>query len=182
MSRQEDLERRVAALEQELAALKGRGLRVIRKRASWGIGDLPFYSIAVGGDPAKGEWRGHAKGIVAIGDIATGVLAIGGWARGVVALGGLATGLVSFGGLALGVLLAFGGLAIGGVAVGGGAVGGVAVGGGAAGYYACGGGAVGQYVVAEGRRDREAEALFAELGVRGLCPPAGWSRQRWPDR
>ena len=50
---------------------------------------------------AKGETRGHAKGIVAFGDMATGVVAAGGLARGVIAFGGLAIGLASFGGLGL---------------------------------------------------------------------------------
>ena len=124
MTETEDLQRRVEALERELAAVKTGRHRSVRKRATWGLGDIPFYDVAMGPDPARGEWRGHAKGIVAVGDIATGVVAVGGWARGVVAVGGLATGLVSLGGLAIGALLALGGGAIGGLAVGGGAVGG----------------------------------------------------------
>jgi hypothetical protein len=56
---------------------------------------IPFVSIAMGPDIEKGEVRGHAKGIIAIGDIATGCLAIGGIARGVVALGGLSVGIIS---------------------------------------------------------------------------------------
>ncbi len=171
MESREQLEKRVAELEKQVTALRGggRAYRGIRKRASWGLGDIPFYDIAVGPDLERGELRGHAKGIIAIGDFATGVLALGGLARGVIALGGLAAGLVSFGGLSLGLLSAFGGLAIGGLALGGAAVGGVAVGGGAAGYYACGGGAVGTHVIDATRRDPEAERFFAEHGLAPLC-------------
>jgi len=159
-------------LEAQVTALRaGSGLPVrgIRKRASWGLGDIPFYDIALGPDLQRGQLRGHAKGIVAIGDFATGVLAIGGLARGVIALGGLSLGLVSAGGLSLGLLAAVGGLAIGGAAIGGAAVGAVAIGGGAAGYYACGGGAAGKYVIAAHRRDVEAREFFRQYGVEALC-------------
>ena len=110
----EDLRQRVEELEKELAAVKAGRHRCVRRRATWGMGDIPFYDVAMGGDPARGELRGHAKGIIAVGDIATGVLALGGGA---------------IGGLALG------GGAVGGVAVGGGAAGYYACGGGAAGKY-----------------------------------------------
>jgi len=172
MESREQLERRVAELEKQVTALRGGGLgfmRGIRKRASWGLGDIPFYDIAVGPDLERGELRGHAKGIIAIGDLATGFLALGGLARGVIAFGGLAAGLVSFGGLSIGLLSAVGGLAIGGLALGGAAVGGVAVGGGAAGYYACGGGAAGTHVVDAVRRDPEALEFFREHGLAPLC-------------
>jgi hypothetical protein len=177
----EDLEKRVAELERQLAALQAAGpagmpYRGVRKRASWGIGGLPFYHIALGSDFSRGELRGHAKGVIAIGDLATGFLAIGGLARGVVAIGGLAAGAVSIGGLSLGVLLALGGLAIGGVAFGGGALGGVAVGGGAVGYYACGGGTAGAHVQAPSRRDPEAVEFFRRFGLEGLCTPDGRRR------
>lgn len=174
MERRDDLEKRVAELERKLAALMGAqgvAVRSIRKRASWGVGDLPFYDIAIGPDMARGEVRGHAKGVLALGDVATGVLAIGGLSRGVVAVGGLAAGLLSIGGLSVGLLGAIGGLAIGGLAFGGGALGGVAVGGGVAGYYACGGGATGKYVIDARRRDPEAEEFFRQAGLAGLCRP-----------
>ena len=168
-----DLEKRVGELEKQLAALRGgvpAGVyRGIRKRADGGIGDLPWYDIAIGPDLERGELRGHARGVVAIGDFATGVLAIGGLARGVAAFGGLAAGVVSFGGLSLGLLGAVGGLAIGAFALGGGAVGGVAVGGGAAGYMACGGAAVGVHATSAVFRDPVAEAFFADRGLQGLC-------------
>jgi hypothetical protein len=185
MESREQLERRVADLEKQVAALKRGGLspvRGVRKRASWGIGDIPFYDIAVGPDLERGELRGHAKGVIAIGDFATGVLALGGLARGVIAFGGLAAGLVSFGGLSIGLLGAIGGLAIGGLALGGAAVGGAAIGGGAAGYYACGGGAVGTHVVDATRRDPAAEEFFRQYGLARLCPASGLRPSRGPER
>jgi hypothetical protein len=172
MQSREELEKRVGQLERQIGGMQRGGmvaLRGVRKRASWGIGDIPFYDIAVGPDLEKGEFRGHARGIIAIGDMATGVLALGGLARGVIAVGGLAAGLFTVGGLSIGLLSAIGGLAIGSLALGGGAVGGVALGGGAAGYYACGGGAVGKHVIAPFHRDREAQAFFREYGLGGLC-------------
>ena len=172
MDDRDQLEKRVAELERQLAAFRGGGLfpaRGIRKRADWGIGDIPFYDIAFGADPERGELRGHAKGIIAIGDFATGFLALGGLSRGVVAFGGLAAGLFSFGGLSIGLLSAIGGVAIGGLALGGAAVGGAAIGGGAVGYYACGGGANGTHVVDAMHHDPEAEEFFREHGLEGLC-------------
>ena len=181
METRDQLEKRVAELERQLGALKGGGgfyaMRGIRKRADWGIGDIPFYDIAIGADPERGEIRGHARGVIAIGDIATGVVALGGLARGVVAFGGLAAGLFSLGGLSVGLLSAIGGLAIGGLALGGAAIGGVAVGGGAAGHYACGGGAVGTHVVSSVRHDPEAVRFFREHAFAGLCPAPQFERR-----
>jgi len=167
----EELEQRVAQLERELAAVRGgRAYRAVRARARWQLAGLPFYDIAFGPDPSRGEIRGHARGFIALGDIATGVIAAGGLARGILAVGGCAVGFITFGGLSVGALLAVGGLAIGGAAFGGGAIGGVAMGGGAAGYYACGGGAVGQYVVAPYRQDPEAQRFFADnVPAAGSC-------------
>ena len=113
MTDQRDLERRVAELEQQLAAVKRAGPRGIRYRSSLTFADVPLLAIAVGPDPERGELRGHAKGIVAIGDMATGVIAMGGLARGLFALGGLAIGGLTFGGLSIGAVVAIGGLAIG---------------------------------------------------------------------
>ena len=170
----DQLKQRIAALEQEVAMLKKHGYpyRGIRKRSDRYCWGLPLYDIALGPDPEKGELRGHARGIIAIGDIATGVLAVGGIARGVVAFGGLALGLVlGFGGMSTG-LLAIGGLAVGGIAIGGGAVGGIAVGGGAVGYYAVGGGAVGAHAISGMAQDPEAVRFFSEWlpGLRELLP------------
>ncbi|HET7292979.1 MAG TPA: hypothetical protein VFM88_11175 [Vicinamibacteria bacterium] len=169
MRDQRDLERRVAELEQQLAAVKQARPRGIRYRSSLGLGDIPLLAIAAGPDAERGELRGHAKGIIALGDIATGVVALGGVARGLVAIGGLALGGVSLGGLSIGILAAAGGLAIGSVAFGGAAVGGVAIGGGAAGYYACGGGAAGTHVVSAMSHDPEAQAFFRRYGLERIC-------------
>jgi hypothetical protein len=160
----DQLKQRIAALEQEVATLKKRGYpyRGIRKRSTQSLWGLPLYDIAMGPDPEKGEMRGHARGIIAIGDMATGALAMGGLARGLVAVGGVALGvLLGLGGLSTG-LLAFGGLAVGGIAVGGGAIGGIAIGGGAVGYYAAGGGAFGEHVISGMAQDAEAVRFFNE--------------------
>jgi hypothetical protein len=114
-----------------------------RYRSETTVFGLPVIHIALG--PKDDEPRGKAKGIIAIGDMATGFLAIGGLARGGIAIGGLALGLVSFGGLAIGLLAAIGGGAVGGLASGGGCVGIVASGGGAVGVIADGGGAYGWF-------------------------------------
>ena len=84
----------------------------VRRQSSATLFGLPLWAVAVGPDPEKGEVRGHARGIIAVGDIATGWLAIGGMARGLIAVGGLAIGGLSLGGVSLGILslagLAFG--------------------------------------------------------------------------
>ena len=177
MTSQSDLEARVRELEQEVGRLRGRGPGGIRYTSAAAIGNIPLISVAIGPDPAKGQWRGHARGIVAIGDMATGVIAIGGLASGGFCIGGLSVGLVSVGGLALGALLAVGGLAVGGTAVGGAAVGRIAVGGGAAGEYACGGGAYGAHVIDARRTDPEAERFFREHGIDWLCAPLSTRRR-----
>jgi hypothetical protein len=177
MPGQADLEKRVRELEQEVAVLRGRRPGKVRYRSAAGIGDFPLVSVALGPDPEKGEWRGHARGVVAIGDTAVGGIAIGGLAAGGIALGGLSLGLASLGGLALGVFLAVGGGAVGGTALGGAAVGRVAIGGGAVGEYACGGGAAGVHVISATRRDPDAEAFFREHALGGLCPPVGRRRR-----
>ena len=159
----EPLKQRIAALEREVAVLKGQGFayRGIRKRSSRCFWGLPLYDIALGPDPTNGEMRGHARGIVAIGDFATGVLALGGIARGGIAVGGLALGvLLGLGGMSVGAL-ALGGLAVGGIAIGGGAVGAIAIGGGALGYYAVGGGAFGAHVISGVAQDPEAVRFFS---------------------
>ena len=121
----------------------------IRKRSTATLMGLPFVSIAIGPDPELGELRGHARGIIAVGDIATGVLAVGGFSRGFFAIGGVAIGVIAVGGCALSLLLAMGGFAVGLLALGGLAIGGIAVGGSAAGVVAVGGLAVGYYAYGE---------------------------------
>lgn len=129
-----------------------RMMRGIRKRSPVEFAGLPLYHIAMGPDFEAGQMRGYARGIIAIGDIATGVLAIGGLARGAIAIGGCAMGL-----------LAIGGAAVGGLALGGGALGIVAIGGGAVGYYACGGGAFGAHVLSGLRQDPEMMELLKKI-------------------
>ena len=115
-------------------------LKGIRRESTRKLCGLPLWAIAMGPDWERGEMRGHARGIFA--------------------LGGLAIGLVAIGGGAIGVLVALGGGAIGGIAFGGGAVGGIAVGGGACGYYAFGGGAVGVHTVSALQQDPAALDFF----------------------
>lgn len=167
-----DLEKRVTELEGELGALR-RGsagaLRGVRRRSTSTFAGLPLYDLAWGPDPERGEIRGHAKGIIAIGDFATGVLALGGVARGIIAIGGLAIGGLSLGGLSVG-FGAIGGFAIGGVALGGGAIGGAAIGGGAIGHHACGGGVIGEHVIGPLERDPIAVEFFERYGLDVVCP------------
>lgn len=173
----ERLQERIDSLESELAQLKRiNGVRGTRKRSHMSLAGLPLYDIALGPDPERNEVRGHAQGVIAIGDIATGVVAMGGLARGFVAFGGLALGGIAIGGAGIGVLLGVGGLAIGAFAWGGGAVGVVAAGGLAVGYYACGGVALGRYVVSSMHIDPEAMRFFGRwipeaLGIDLPQPP-----------
>jgi hypothetical protein len=177
MQTRQDLERRVRELEAEVARLRAHGTRSVRYRSAAEFGGLPLVSVATGPDPAKGERRGHARGVVAIGDIATGVLALGGVARGLFAFGGVALGAVTFGGASIGALAAVGGLAVGPLAFGGAAAGWSAIGGAAAGTYVCGGGAYGEHVVSATSRDPEALAHFDRLGLGAICDPGRKARR-----
>ena len=141
-------------------ALAGVPFRSIRRQSSHTVFGLPLWAIAIGPDLERGEMRGHARAIFALGDIATGWFAFGGLARGIFAFGGLAIGLVAVGGLSVGLLVALGGGAVGGIAMGGGAVGAVAIGGGACGYYALAGAAVGVHTVSGLHQDPEALSFF----------------------
>lgn len=158
---EESLEQRVDRLERTVAALQRQTTRAgsmrplrtpatVRARSGIRVLGLPLYDIAMGPDPEKGEIRGHAKGILAIGDMATGMVALGGFSRGIISLGGLALGVVSFGGGAIGLCLALGGAAVGGVAIGGGAVG----------IFAKGGGAFGVHATDAARQDPQAVQFF----------------------
>jgi hypothetical protein len=134
-------------------------MRGVRWTSRIRLGELPLVAVATGPDPERREMRGHAKAIIAIGDIATGIVAFGGVARGGLAIGGLALGLISLGGLSIGAL-GLGGLAFGCFAVGGAAIGGVAMGGLAVGYYAVGGVALGPHAFGPlGRTDAMPEWL-----------------------
>jgi len=179
MAEREDLERRVAELERQLAATRP-SLRGVRYRSGAALGDLPWVSIALGPDRARGERRGFARGVIAIGDVAVGVVAVGGAAAGGICFGGVSLGLASLGGLALGLWVAVGGLAVGGTALGGAALGRVAIGGAAAGEYACGGAGFGRHVIDATGVDSEAAAFLREKGLAPLCPALALSRAAGP--
>lgn len=116
-------------------------------RSATAVGGLPLVHINLGRTQGRfGLRQCRAKGIIAIGNIATGLVAVGGFAAGVLSVGGLCAGLLSLGGLALGLHLALGGVAVGAVALGGCAIGYLALGGCAVGVFALGGAAVGQNV------------------------------------
>ena len=92
-----------------------------RSEQIWGT--LPVVHVSVEGRQADGRYRpGRARGIIAVGDIATGLVAIGGVAVGLVSVGGVAVGLVAMGAAAVGLV------AVGAVAVGLFAAGAVAIG------------------------------------------------------
>jgi hypothetical protein len=97
--------------------------RAIEYRSEQVWGDLPVVHVAVGGRQADGRYRlGRARGIIALGDIATGLVAIGGVAIGLFSVGGVAVGLVAVGAVAIG-LVALGAVSVGLVAVGAVAIG-----------------------------------------------------------
>jgi hypothetical protein len=135
---------------------------MIRWNSSATFLEWPWISIAMGPDPSRNEMRGHARGIIAIGDMATGVVALGGIARGAVALGGIAIGGLVLGGCGIGILT-FAGLALGYLAIGGLAIGYAAIGGLAIGHYAMGGAAFGKYVIGPLHRDPQAVEFFSRL-------------------
>lgn len=85
-----------------------------------------------------------AKGILAIGNLASGVVSMGLLSMGIFSLGWLTLGVFALGILSLGVF-SFGAVAAGLAAFGGIALGGIAFGGVAIGYFASGGLAVGVY-------------------------------------
>lgn len=123
----------------------------VSKKRLWG---MPLVHVNFG----LGLYR--AKGIIAVGNIATGLISFGTISVGLLAFGALALGLlvfgafamggISFGGVAAG-MIAFGGLAIGVYAIGGLSVGYWTVGGFARGYYAFGDWAIGWLSVGETR-------------------------------
>jgi hypothetical protein len=125
----------------------------------------PLVDIAWGPDKDKGETFGHAKGFIAIGQMASGTIAIGIFSYGVLSFGLVSLGIISFSwilglgvvafsGLAFG-LIAFGGAAFGFIALGGMAVGYFAIGGIAIGQYAAGGFAIGRYILTATHSDPE---------------------------
>src|SRR5438309_801008 len=60
-------------------------LKTIRRQSARQVCGLPLWAIALGPDFERGEWRGHARAIFALGDVATGWFACGGRAQGVFA-------------------------------------------------------------------------------------------------
>lgn len=102
---------------------------------------LPVLHVNVG----LGVYR--AKGIIAIGNIATGLFSMGLLSIGLLACGWLAIGLLAFGGIALGLGVGAGGVATGAVAFGGVAIGVLTFGGCSIGYVSVGGFAIGQYAM-----------------------------------
>ena len=159
------------------------------KRILWG---LPLVHINL---QDRGLCR--AKGIIAIGNVATGLVAIGGFSAGLLSIGGLGIGLLTLAGLAAG------GLAVGGVAFGllaalgggafslGAALGGcavsrfVAVGGAAVGQYAGGAAAFGS-LLAIGQDAESARGLaftLDQLDALHLSPPEllSWLQAQLPD-
>lgn len=160
----------------------GRTRRYTSSATVWG---MPFLSFATGPRPEAGERFGHARGFVAIGDVATGVIALGGRATGVFSAGGFSVGVFSLGGCSIGGLLsaggcavaipgvASGGLGVGGVATGGMGIGVVAQGGMAIGVFAKGGAAIAPYAISGGRADPQAVAVFDAMSflVPGFASP-----------
>jgi hypothetical protein len=97
--------------------------RAMEYRSEQVWGSLPMVHVSVGGRQADGRYRlGRARGVIAVGDVATGLVAIGGVAIGLVSLGGVAVGLVALGAVAIGLV------AVGAVAIGLFAAGAVAIG------------------------------------------------------
>ena len=80
--------------------------RTIEYRSAQVWDGLPVLHVSVGGRQADGRYRlGQARGVIALGDIATGLVAVGGVAIGLFSVGGVTAGLVALGALGL-VLLA----------------------------------------------------------------------------
>jgi hypothetical protein len=79
--------------------------RAMEYRSEQVWGNLPMVHVSVGGRQADGRYRlGRARGIIALGDVATGLVAIGGVAIGLFSVGGVAVGLVALGAVAIGLV------------------------------------------------------------------------------
>ena len=112
---------------------------VIEDNSARTLRGLPLVHINLG--PGKRR----ARGVLAVGNVATGLVSVGFVARGGLSLGILSLGVFSIGPLAVG-LLAVGALALGVASVGAVAIGLFAVGGLAIGLFAVGGCAVASHV------------------------------------
>lgn len=91
----------------------------------------------------------RARGVIAVGNVATGIVAVGCFSFGLISIGAAALGLLVLGCLGVGVL-AVGAIALGGIVLGGCAIGYLAIGGSAVGGYAIGGAAVASEVAVGG--------------------------------
>jgi serine/threonine protein kinase len=105
----------------------------VRLRSSTSVLGYPLVDIAFGRDLDAEETYGHAKGVIAFGDVATGLFAFGKYSRGLIfAFGQYAFGLFSFGLFSCGVVTTgFASLGIfsgGGISIGVFAMGFVAIG------------------------------------------------------
>ncbi len=137
--------------------------KVVRRRSRATLFGWPLWEIARGPDPARGQSRGHARAVFAVGDIADGVVAVGGISRGIVAIGGVAAGVFALGGVAVGLIGALGGLALAPLAMGGAAVGAAARGGAALGVFARGRAVAGLHVVKSQPHHRRSQRNYRRL-------------------
>ncbi len=111
------------------AARRRRHLRGVRWQSKARFFGFPLCEVALGPNAAHGQRIGHARAVIAIGNIADGVIAVGGISRGIVAIGGVSLGVASVGGVSMGLAAALGGVAIAPLALGGVAIGVLARGG-----------------------------------------------------
>lgn len=122
-----------------------------------------------------GFGRNHwARGIIAVGNVATGVVALGGVALGLFTLGGVGIGLLmALGAISIG-MVSIGGIAVGLLAWGGIAMGWLAVGGCAVGVYAAGGAAVASKVAVGGAAAAQQLAIGMDAdGAQTILVPLG---------
>ena len=123
-SRPERRHQRASDLKTEIEFIANPWSHRLGKRAvsSTTVMGMPLWSVAFGPDPEKGELRGHAHGIFALGESATGIVAVGIVAVGVftlapVSIGVIAVGAFAMGGVAMGAasigILSYGAVALG---------------------------------------------------------------------
>ena len=106
---------------------------------------LPLVHINIGFGVKR------AKGIIAIGNIATGFISIGLLSTGFLSFGLLSLGLIAFGILTLGLLVAIGSVTLGMLSIGGIALGVFTIGGVAIGVYSIGGLAIASNIAVGGQ-------------------------------
>lgn len=137
---------------------------------------LPLIHVNIG---RRDHW---ARGIIAIGNIATGFVALGGVAAGLFSLGGVSFGLLmALGAVSLGAV-SIGGVALGLLAWGGIALGWLAVGGVACGVYAAGGIVAASRVAVGGTVSAPlAIGLVVDGAKTILVPLEGLSDEAWAE-